>query len=102
MRRLAFATLLLLGLFLVACTGPAGQVGPPGPQGPTGPGGAPGSSGAPGPAGPPALKAPFPDLMLKGTYNDAAGSATLNVPAFYGAGFQPGEAVTIEMVVGDV
>ena len=40
--------------------------------------------------------------MLKGTYNDAAGSATLNVPAFYGAGFQPGEAVTIEMVVGDV
>lgn len=123
----AFSAFLLLAV--AACTGPQGTGGPAGPAGPTGsagPTGPAGPAGPPGPAGPsgplgpagppgkaapagaslmvtpsaiptgwalhPALKIPFPAAMLP----------PVAPITFTGAGFQPGEPVTIEMVVGDV
>jgi len=122
----AFSAFLLLMVGLAACSGPQGAAGPPGPQGPGGPVGPTGSTGSPGPSGPagpagpagppgkpapagailavtpsslptgwalhPALKVPFPAAMLP----------PVAPITFTGAGFQPGEPVTIEMVVGDV
>jgi len=96
MWRLAIALILILSLTLSACRGPAGEPGPPGPPGPP---------GSPAPAGAslrpesftyslgwmphPKLKVPIPILLAK-------------PPVFYGAGFKPGELVSIELVVGDI
>lgn len=125
----AFSAFLLLMAALAACTGPQGPAGAAGSQGPAGPAGPQGPAGAAGPQGPagaagaagppgspatagaslviapnslftgwalhPALKIPFPHILLP----PPLGSGP---PTFIGAGFQPGEPVTIEMVVGDV
>jgi hypothetical protein len=52
MRARLLSSLVVVGLFLVGCSGSTGSQGPVGPTGPTGPTGATGTAGAQGPTGP--------------------------------------------------
>ena len=76
-------------------SGDTGSQGVAGPQGPTGPGGAAGSLGAAGPSGDSATSAAPSLILLPSAIETGGGRFTLR-----GAGFTPGETITVEILEG--
>jgi len=86
--------LIVTGLLLASCTGPAGPAGSTGPAGPAGSAGPAGAAGAAAVAEPERMP---PAVMVVPDMGTSKFKA-----AYYGANFEPGEKITVRIPIARV